>query len=620
MRAPGSIVVRGSCALLLLALAVLAPAAAAVVSPVVAPAVEPAARVADPPAAPDISVELSPDRPEVGLVMSLVVTVSGSEGADCDLLDLPEVDGARLHFRGGPRTQRYQAFDSRTGRLTNSVATSWQFELVPELAGELVVPPFRFNCRGTELETDVQRVRVAPSSLISDDLVTLEIKPSTDELWVGQILELEVVAMIKPEAEDVIPRGGIELELPWISGTPGLHPRDIPHPNCRSVFPMPVNGGAAEVPLCQTREIVGGGSRLVFRTTVPMMATQAGTLTLPDARFSARLVIESRRERDSLFPGLFGRGTVVPTRVLVTDATASGPAVTVRPTPLDGRPPSYTNAVGRFVFGGAARPTSLSVGESCTLTLTLRNDGTGPSNLDLVEWPAYEQELDDFRLFGKDSDKGAGARVLEFELSPKDARVTEIPALTFSFFDTEAGRYETRTVGPFPLDVTPGGDGGLTELAAPEEVLNDLESIRTELPGPRGDGLPAWLAPGVALLVLLAVETTTRRRRWREAHPEKVVRKGARGTLEKALAAADGPAEAGSAFSRYLASRLDGPPGGLTAEEAAERLRARDAALADRLVATVGGWEAAYLGGATVDLNALRAEARALADAVEAAT
>lgn len=564
---------------------------------------------------PDISVDLTPERPEVGLVMSLVVTVSGAEGADCDLIEVPEVDGARIVFRGTPSTQRYDM--SINGRVRSSLTTRWQFEMIPERAGSLVLPPIRFNCRGTELETAVRRLEVAESSLV-DGLVTLDVVPSVRELWTGQVLELDVIATVHPDAEKLIPRGGLELILPWVSGVPGLHPRDIPNPNCRSVFPMPVNGGAADVPMCQTREITGGGSRLVLRTRVPMLATEAGLITLPDSRFSVRLVVESRRERDPFFAGILNRSSVVPTRVLVTDGIARGAIITVNPTPVDGRPASFTNAVGSFSFAGSAQPTSLAVGESCTLKLSLRADDQDATNLDLVEWPAFDELLEDFRLFGKEESKAPGSRVLEFEISPKDARVTQIPMLEFGFFDTRSGAYETRTVGPIALDVEPGGDGGLTELTMPQEVLNDLESIRTELPAARTEGWPAWGAPGLALLLLALVELRSRGRAWKQRNPDKVVRRGARGVLDKALKEATGPAMVGAAFSRYLAARLNGPPGGLTANEAAERLTEDD--LSAELVATVSRWEAAYLGGATLDLNAVRSEARALADKLEAVT
>ncbi len=563
-------------------------------------------------AAPDISVKLTPERPEVGLVIEVLVSVSGAEGADCDLLDVPAVVGARLNFLSGPSTRNYSV--SINGRTSGSLTTTWRFELIPEQPGPLLLPPFLFSCRGASVETDARELDVADSNL-KDRLVTLDVRPSIEELWVGQVLELEVEATVHPDAEGLIPRGGLELALPWLAGVPGLHPRDIPNPSCRSVFPMPVNGGAAEVPLCQTREIVDGESRLVLRTRVPLLATQAGLISLGDSRFSVRLVVESRRERDPFFAGLLNRSSVVPTRVIVTDAVSGGASVLVKPTPLEGRPDSFTNAVGRFVFGGSAGPSKLAVGESCRLRLTLRSEDGAATNLDLLEWPEFADLLGDFRLFGKDETKGTLGRVLEFEISPKDSRVSEIPAIEFSFFDTSTGVYETRRVGPFPLEVAPGGDGGLTELAVPEEILNDLESIRTDLPQPQSPAWPAWATPALALLAWGLVELRVAIRRWRGRNPEKVVRKGARAALEKALSQASSPSEVGASFARYLAARLDGPSGGLTAEEAATRVS--DAALAQELLRVVSGWEAAYLGGATVDLNAVRAEARTLADALE---
>jgi len=566
-------------------------------------------------APPDISVEISDERPEVGLVMGVTLTVTGAEGADCTLLELPAVDGARLVFRGGPSNQSSQV--NINGRMMReSFVTTWRFELIPQRAGDLLLPPFRLQCRGTEVSSPSRRLHVAESTL-QPDLVRLSVRPSAEQLWVGQVLELQIEASLSPGLEEHIQRGGLELDLPWLSGMPGLHAREMPDPPCRTQFLMPVNSGQSEIKICQTQEILGGEQRLVLRSTVPMLATEAGELQLPDSRFGARLVVETRLERDAFSVVFGGRGTAVPTRVVVSEAVAPGGVIRVLPTPEAGRPAIYTNAVGRFLFEGEARPRTLAVGESCTLILQLSTAERTVSNLDLVTWPDYAPVLSDFRLFGKDEDKVQGARTLVFEISPKHDRVSQVPALSFAYFDPEKGAYETATVGPFPLEVRPGGDGGLTELAAPEEVLNDLETIRETLPEPQAPGIPPWTAPGAALLVLLAVELRSRARAWRERHPELLQRRGARGALERALREAGDPASVATAFARYLSARLAGPPAGLTAEEAAERLS--DAALAAELVATVDRWEAAYLGGATLDLNEIRGQARALAAKLEAA-
>ena len=50
-------------------------------------------------------VAVRPDTGEVGLLMQVLVSVVGSEGADCSLLDVPPLSGARLSLTRGPDTK-----------------------------------------------------------------------------------------------------------------------------------------------------------------------------------------------------------------------------------------------------------------------------------------------------------------------------------------------------------------------------------------------------------------------------------------------------------------------------------------------------------------------------------
>jgi hypothetical protein len=302
------------------------------------------------------------------------------------------------------------------------------------------------------------------------------------------------------------------------------------------------------------------------------------------------------------------------TRAAAVDARAPSVTLTVRGPPEQGRPHSFTNAVGRFRFSGTAAPTTLAVGDTCTITLSL----SGAGNLDFVEWPEFDELAEGFRVFGKNEKKLAGVRVLELSVSPRNDRVTEIPALEFAAFDTEAGAYQVLSAGPFALSVRRGGSEGLATLESPAETLSSLETIRETLPDPGGRHWPPWLALLPGVLALLAVETGLRRAAWRRDNPQRVARRAARRNLDAALARARDAHDVARAFGKYLAARLDGPPAGLSAEEAAARID--DAELAAELRRVVAGWEAAVLGGSTMDLDQARAQAEALAARVEAGT
>lgn len=570
-------------------------------------------------AEPDIAVHVSPQPAEVGLLMAVEVVVSGAEGSDCTLIETPVVVGASLDRIQGPSLR--SSFQIINGRQSQWVTATWTFRFVPRVAGELEIPPFRFNLRGEELRSEATRVEVGEATgLLSEHLVSLDVRPSDDELWVGEAVMVTVEAGVREDAFDMLsPQDGRVLDLPWLDGGSGLYLEDVPVPDCNR-GPMPVNGGPMALPTClraETRD--DGHSWIVHTWQVPLRATVPGVAQLEGSRFEARAVTETRIQRDPF--SLFGRGrTEVPTRIVALEARGDVPIINVRNTPVAGRPEGYTNAVGRFELRAEAQPRALKVGESCriVLELSLRDpDDPTSGNLEMVEWPEFEALFDDFRMFGKEEREFAGLRELVLEVSPKNDRVSEVPPLELHVFDPEEQRYEVLEVGPFPLTVEAGGEDGLTTaLATEQELLNDLETIRERLPGSTGAPTPGWIWPALGLLVLGVVEVRRWVSGWRAANPQAVARRGARRTLERELAEADAGPRVAAAFARYLAARLGGPAGGLTAEEAAERLD--DAALAEEIRRVVEGWEAAYLGGAGLDVERAREEARALAQRLEA--
>ncbi len=555
---------------------------------------------------PRFSVRVDPPSGEVGQLMTMFVAVEGSVGSDCNLMETPLIDGGRLDFAQGPNNQQSSRWEN--GRLTRSIRTEWVFQLVPERAGQMVVPPLRFNCRGEEVFTAPVSVLVTPST-IEGGLLTLDLQPSADRLWAGQSFQIDVVATIDLKRFDQIMKNSYTLDLPWLDGVPGLLRLNTPPPS----------GDPATVRLVGRRDALemrasrdGTGTRLVLRRTIDMLATAAGQIELPDSRFAATLAVETARDRGDRF-SLFGNSLEV-TKAVVVDARASGVTIDVQAPPETGRPPSFTDAVGRFRFTGTAAPTTLRVGDSCMLTLTLTGDG----NLDYMTWPAFDELSRNFRIYGKNERKLPRTRVLEIQVSPKTALVTEVPRLEVSAFDPEQGRYETLSTGPFPLSVSPGGEDGLSTLESRSETLSNLETIRDVLPPPSGARAPAWLWWVPALLVLLGVDLRARRQAWRARNPSMLRRKAARATLEVALAAAGDAHAVCTAFGHFLSARLDGPPAGLTAVEAGERLA--DAELREALRQAYGRWEASAMGGLRFDLDAARRDAAQLADRVEAAS
>jgi hypothetical protein len=195
----------------------------------------------------------------------------------------------------------------------------------------------------------------------------------------------------------------------------------------------------------------------VTRTVVPL---RSGTYALEPAT----LVV---RERTRWSPDLFGARRAAPERKL--RATDRRRILEVKPVPQEGRPPTFAGAVGRgYTLEVSADRSVVQVGDPIALSFVLRGEG----NLETAALPPLHAEgflpPSDFRAPEGDltGEYEGGAKRFSAVVRVLDESVREIPALRYSWFDAEEGRYATTLSRPIALSVRPA------EVIAAEDVFS----------------------------------------------------------------------------------------------------------------------------------------------------
>src|SRR5438876_436230 len=89
----------------------------------------------------DVQARLSVEETYVGVPVTLEVVIQGSENAEPPTA--PNVPGALIRFAGGPN-QSFFMSQSPSGR-TQTVTTSYTYQVVPQQAGKLIIPPITVN-------------------------------------------------------------------------------------------------------------------------------------------------------------------------------------------------------------------------------------------------------------------------------------------------------------------------------------------------------------------------------------------------------------------------------------------------------------------------------------------
>ncbi|RJO63607.1 MAG: protein BatD [Myxococcales bacterium] len=157
----------------------------------------------------------------------------------------------------------------------------------------------------------------------------------------------------------------------------------------------------------------------------------------------------------------------------------------VKPLPEEGRPPGFDSSrVGEFQLQARVDRRQTEVGQPVELTIELKAT-KDPSRVTLPRFA----DIPGVRVFPpsektetyQQGTRLMGRRTAEYLIVPSQTGRFTIPPLTFDYFDTRQGRYQTARTEPFAVVVTAAGaaHGGIAESAAAEKQT--LEAVEGAL-------------------------------------------------------------------------------------------------------------------------------------------
>ncbi len=519
-------------------------------------------------AAADIAVRAAVDRKQLSVGEPFVLTIEVGGAQNVAPPALGDVQAFQSQYLG-PTTQ----LSIINGQMSANV--SFRYRLIPLREGQFTLGPFAVNYEGKRYDTAPIGVHVsqpaqAPAArapVSGAGGLRLVVSPSKPEGYVHERMGLQVTLYVPADVRVD------DVQYPKVEGDSVVLDK----------LSEPI----------QRDEIVDGQRFRTLRFTSAMTPLRSGVLELP-ASMGMSVLTPRRRSlwgRDPFFDRFFGDAFTDRREVQLR---AEPGRVVVAPLPESGRPMDFSGAVGRFDFALTAKPTDLTAGDPVTVRMRISGDG----NLDSVTAPVIPAE-GQFRVYDALSvkeEEGEGNRVFEQVLIPKQAGVSEVPPVRFSYFDPETVKYRTITRGPIALTVHARAAGEEPRIFSPGQITGpaaalppvgrDIVYIKDSAGRFQRRGAAfyrgAWflslqlLPVGVFVGVLLYV----RRRDRLAADPRSLRLRQARRQVRRTLAglgkgAADGPRfydELSTVLSAYLGAKLDLPPGGVERERVIAKL------------------------------------------------
>ena len=340
-----------------------------------------------------------------------------------DAINIPQLDGLTIEYQG-PQT-RYQFIN---GQSASSVTHTYL--VTPLKTGDYTIGPVMAEYKGGR-KTLTTKLRVTtaqddPEAQQISQIMFSQIATDHGTPYVHEPFTLDLKVYIRDGAQidgqfgirGGMPESGLDGELQW------------------------------EV-VDRKREDRNGTIFTVYTLRTTAKALTAGTFTFrPEVQLNVVIPRQQRRSwgfDDPFFGDFFGRQE---TRPIALDCNRLD--VEVLPVPMKDRPASYTGGVGELDFDVSVGPTHVKAGEPVTLKMRIHGKG----NLEKIIPPGitdnYDIKLYDARILPAQTPDEVR---FEQVIIPKSDSVKEIPAITFSYFNTKTADFRTITRGPFPITV-----------------------------------------------------------------------------------------------------------------------------------------------------------------------
>ncbi|WP_372845950.1 BatD family protein [Pontiella sp.] len=362
---------------------------------------------------------------EPALISLLDRAVLKVEFIDCkgDALDIPEVDGLDIRYRG-PESK----YNIVNGKTSSSITHTYL--VTPSKVGDYTIGPVsaKFTGGQKELSAKLRVIKKADDQEAQQlsELMFSKISSSREAPHVHEPFDLELNVHI---------RDGIQIDGNF---------------SIRGGMPDTGLDGDLEWRIAgRDRKEINGSIFNVYTLTTTAKTLTAGTFSFrPEVQLNVVIPRQQRRSwgfDDPFFGDMFGRQE---TRPYILECNEL--KVEVRPVPTTGRPDSYTGGVGVFDFGVEVSPRKVKAGEPITIRMRI----SGRGNLEKITPPTLEDDHN-FKLYDARSVATQNPDEIRFEqvVIPKSDVVTNIPPISFSYFNTKTTDFRTITQGPFPVMV-----------------------------------------------------------------------------------------------------------------------------------------------------------------------
>ena len=441
-------------------------------------------------APPAVTTQLEPGEIALGQSAQLTITVSGDGN---DAVSPPAVPG--LEFASVGQSSQMVSINGVT-----SSTTSETYEVIPQRAGKFTIPALSRGSQALVLYVQpsgatpgnnsgasslpppaASGLTAGPTSLTKDGTAFVRLRLPKRELYVGEIVPVDI---------QVGMRAGLVASingLPTLNGDAFMLNKLSSKPEQAQEI---IDGEPYSVVTWHSALAVvkSGEFSLSVETplTVRMRTAPQRRARLPQGMFGDSMMDDAFN--DPFFQNFFG-GTTEKEITVASEAES----LKVLPLPTEGRPAAFDGAVGEFEVASELSAVQSAAGDPLMLRLKV----TGAGSFDRVNsamlgqvdgWKTYKPTA---KFEPADNAGYSGEKDFEQAVIPMQPGRQIVPALTFSFFNPDTRRYETKLTSPLSVEVSNSSGGSVATATAAASNASSTPANEPSRDGLRPDHVEA---------------------------------------------------------------------------------------------------------------------------------
>lgn len=373
----------------------------------------------------------------------------------------------------GPYTSSQSNFQMVNGHTSSSSSVTYTYTCYAAKNGTYTIPAAHARVGNKTISSRAVKITISGTSTNNNSAPRMHGQAQPDMRQPGTLItgkDLFIKVSVNKnrvyEQEPIVLTYKVytDVDITYLNGKmpdmTGFHTQEIAMPEPRPYHMERVNGRDYQ---CIT------WSQYV------MYPQMTGKLEIPSITFEGMVGLKNNNVDpiEALFNG--GSGYVEVKRNIIA------PSLTIQVDPLPKRPTNFSGGVGMFSISAQLNKTRVATGNPVNLRAVIG----GVGNMKLIKQPVIQFPKDFDTYDAKVTDRTRltangveGNMIYDFLVVPQNQGKYTIPAIAFTYYDTNTNQYRTLHTKPFTINVSKG-DGNVDRSGNNLAINQDIHTIKT---------------------------------------------------------------------------------------------------------------------------------------------